>query len=39
MVSVIQLFGDLEIEDADIVDGCITVVIDFCGSSLKIYET
>ena len=25
----IQLLGDSEIDDADIVDGCIAVVIDF----------
>ena len=28
-VSVIQLLGDSEIDDVDVVDGCIAVVIDF----------
>jgi len=27
-VSVIQLLGDSEIDDVDVVDGCIVVVID-----------
>ena len=28
-VSMIHLLGDLEIDDVDVVDGCIAVVIDF----------
>jgi len=28
-VSVIQLLGDSKIDDVDVVDGCISVVIDF----------